>query len=119
MSGATNSVRRALRQLWLLPPMALLGCQTTPEEVEQRLAEAEPAALRSAQERGRVDLNCGEVKGRVLSREAGDQRSAYSLQRMAYRIETQGCRKRTTFVVACTPKGVCSALSENGLVERE
>jgi hypothetical protein len=119
MSRVQGRVRRAVRQLWLLSLVLSAGCQSTPEQIEQRLAQMEPAALRSAQERAQLDLNCGQVKARILSREAGDQRSAYGLQRMVYRVETQGCSKRTTFVVACAPKGVCSALSENGLVERE
>lgn len=95
----------------------LAGC-ATPERVQRQVQEMQPAAIAAAQERARTDLGCDVVAGKVLSSEHPPVRDAYGLQRILYRIEVQGCNRKTVFSVACAPDSQCSALSEGGMVER-
>jgi len=98
--------------------LALTACRSTPEGVQQMAQAMEPLAIDAAKERAQSDLNCAALKTTVLSRETGGISSEYDLHRVVYRVETSGCRLRTVYSVACTPKGVCSAISESGTVER-
>jgi hypothetical protein len=95
----------------------LAGC-ASPASVERNVEDMQPAAIEAAQERARTDLDCGAVAGKVLSSEHSQVRDAYSMQRIVYRIEVQGCNRKSVFSVACAPKSPCSAMSESGLVER-
>jgi hypothetical protein len=95
----------------------IAGC-VSPERVERSVEDMQPAAIEAAQERARTDLDCSAVTGKVLSSDHSQVRDAYSLQRIVYRIEVQGCNRKTIFSVACVPKSPCSAMSESGLVER-
>lgn len=95
----------------------LAGC-ASPERAERNVADMQPAAIDAAEERARIDLDCGAFSSMVLSSEHAPVRDAYSMQRIVYRIEVQGCNRRTVFSVACAPRSPCSALSESGLVER-
>jgi len=95
----------------------LAGC-ASPERAERNVEDMQPAAINAAEDRARTDLDCAALSSKVLSSEHAQVRNAYSLQRMLYRIEVQGCNRRTVFSVACAPKSPCSALSESGLVER-
>jgi len=96
----------------------LAGCQIPASKVEQSVNALEPAAVIAAQERARTDLDCGAVKTAVLSRDIPPNQTLYSLQRYVYRIEAQGCGRRTVFAVACVTNSPCSAMSESGIVER-
>jgi hypothetical protein len=96
----------------------LFACQTSPEKVQEMVQSMEPLAIETAKERAQSDLNCSALKTAVLSRDTGDISSEYDLHRVVYRVETSGCRLRTVYSVACTPKGVCSAISESGTIER-
>jgi hypothetical protein len=78
----------------------------------------QPGAIAAAEERARTDLDCGALTSKVLSSDHSQVRDAYSLRRILYRIEVQGCNRKTVFSVACSPKSPCSAMSESGLVER-
>jgi len=96
---------------------ALAGC-ASPERAQRNVEDMQPAAIEAAEERARIDLDCGALAGKVLSSEHALVRDAYSMQRIVYRIEVQGCSRKTVFSVACAPGSPCSALSESGLVER-
>jgi hypothetical protein len=95
----------------------LAGC-ASPQRAERNVEDMQPAAIAAAEDRARTDLDCSALSSKVLSSEHSRVRDAYSLQRIEYRIEVQGCNRRTVFSVACAPKSPCSALSESGLVER-
>jgi hypothetical protein len=102
----------------LIGLLALTACRSTPQGVQEMAQSMEPLAIAAAKERAQTDLNCAALKTNVLSRETGGISSEYDLHRVVYRIETSGCRLRTVYAVACTPKGVCSAISEGGTIER-
>ncbi|HEU5283857.1 MAG TPA: hypothetical protein VFU53_08590 [Burkholderiales bacterium] len=95
----------------------LAGC-ALPQSGERDAEAMEPAAIAAAEDRGRTDLDCAALTSKVLSTDHSQVRDAYSLKRILYRIEVQGCNRKTVFAVACAMKSPCSAMSESGLVER-
>ena len=103
--------------LTLVACVMIAGCKADPQKKEARLKQLEPAALAAAQERGRLDLNCEQVKSTVLSVETAADQNIYSLFRPEYRVATQGCGKRTVFTVACTDEGYCTAMAQNSAIE--
>ena len=103
--------------LLLAAPIALAACAPTPEQLENDVRALEPRALAAEQERAQADLNCGEVKTRVLSQDTSGMGNAYALDRIVYKIEATGCGLRTTYTSACT-KQVCSALSDGASIQR-
>jgi hypothetical protein len=94
------------------------GCQVPQAKVQSDVNAMEPAAVAAAQERARTDLDCGAVQTEVLSREVPPSQTLYSLARYVYRIQAQGCGRRTVFSVACVTNSPCSAMSESGTIER-
>ena len=108
----------AWRRFSLVAAGLIAGCQIPAAKVQQDVSAMEPAAVIAAQERARTDLDCGAVKTAVLSREAPPSQTLYTLARYVYRIEAQGCGRRTVFSVACVVNSACSAMSESGTVER-
>jgi hypothetical protein len=99
----------ALQSLW--------ACQISQQWANLNLDDLQPAALQEAQERARIYLACDKVTSEVFSRDAGDRRIGYGLNRPEFTIETRGCRKRIVLKVACTKDGSCSALAESANVE--
>jgi hypothetical protein len=95
----------------------LAGC-ALPQSGERAAEAMQPAAVAAAEDRARTDLDCAALTSKVLSADHSQVRDAYSLKRILYRIEVQGCNRKTVFAVACAPKSPCSAMSESGLVER-
>lgn len=116
----THCADRSLLRSRALAAAALLsaGCQIPTFKIEQSMSAVEPAAITAAQERARTDLDCGAVNTQVLSRDVPPNQTLYSLQRYVYRIEAQGCGRKSVFSVACAPGSPCSAMSESGIVER-
>jgi hypothetical protein len=96
----------------------LAACQNNPDRAREIVQESEPAAIEAAQERARLDMNCASIQTTILSRQYGDITRAAALQRVVYRIEARGCRSRAVYMVACTPKTVCSAMTEGAGIER-
>jgi hypothetical protein len=93
------------------------GC-VSPQSAERDAEAMQPAAIAAAEDRARTDLDCAALTSKVLSTDHSQVRDAYSLKRILYRIEVQGCNRKTVFAVACALKSPCSAMSESGLVER-
>ena len=115
----SDTVRTLVRRRCILAAAVLTaGCQVPAARVEQNVSAMEPAAVSAAQERARTDLDCGAVKTTVLAREAPPNQTLYTLARYVYRIEAQGCGRKSVFSVACVANGPCSAMSESGIVER-
>ena len=79
----------------------LQGCATQ----QQQLAQRQPAAIDTALQRGRFDLNCPTATATVLSQDfiqpAIQGPWVNGLQRVEYTIGVVGCNQRTTFVVLC------------------
>ena len=100
--------------------LLLAACQTVtvPGGAAHNVDAMEPAAITAAKERAQIDLGCGAATATVLSRDYPQNLTVYSVQRVVYRIEVQGCDRKTTFAVACVPNSPCSAMSESGVVER-
>ena len=117
MSNGIDRLRRPSAALSLSLALALLGGCLSPEALERRLDESQPAALASAKDRARTDLSCEEpIATDVVSRSPGDS-SAYSLSRVEYKIAASGCRKRILLTVACTKTRLCSALAQDAFVQ--
>ena len=88
------------------------GCATSPTADDPA-----PAAKTTAIDRARNDLGCDKVTAEIVS-DKGPRKSVYDIDRREYKVEVSGCRKRTTYTVACTKFGVCSALAERAIIER-
>jgi hypothetical protein len=71
----------------------------------QQLASRQPAAVQTALERGRFDLNCPTATGTVLSQDsiqpAVQGPWMMGLNRVEYTVGVAGCNQRTTYVVLC------------------
>src|SRR5262249_54637375 len=71
----------------------------------QMLDTRQSAAVQTALERGRFDLNCPSATATVLSRDyiqpAIQGPWVAGLQRVEYTVGVEGCNQRTTFVVMC------------------
>jgi hypothetical protein len=77
------------------------GCATQ----TQQLASRQPAAVATALERGRFDLNCPAATATVLSQDyiqpAVQGPWVMGLNRVEYTVGVAGCNQRTTYVVLC------------------
>lgn len=77
------------------------GCATQ----QQMLNTKQPAAIETALQRGRFDLNCPAATGTVLSQDyiqpAMQGPWVGGLTRVEYTIGVAGCDQRTTYVVIC------------------
>ena len=87
---------------WLVTASGIvIGCATQQQLLNQR----QPAALATALQRGRFDLNCPNATGTVLSQDfiqpAAQGRWAAGVTRVEYTIGVEGCDQRTTYVVIC------------------
>ena len=71
----------------------------------QQLASRKPAAMETALERGRFDLNCPGATATVLSQDyiqpAVQGPWVMGLSRVEYTVGVEGCNQRTTYVVLC------------------
>ena len=95
-----------MTRLWTL--VALFGmaagaasCATQ----QQMLAQKQPAAVETALQRGRFDLNCPTATGTVLSQDyiqpAIQGPWVNGMNRVEYTIGVAGCDQRRTYVVIC------------------
>jgi hypothetical protein len=77
------------------------GCATQ----SQQLSARQPAAVQTALERARFDLNCPTATGTVLSQDyiqpAIQGPWMMGLNRVEYTVGVAGCGQRTTYVVLC------------------
>jgi hypothetical protein len=77
------------------------GCATQ----SQQLTSRQPAAIETALERGRFDLNCPTATATVLSQDyiqpAIQGPWMMGLNRVEYTVGVAGCNQRTTYVVLC------------------
>lgn len=113
-AGLVSYIRYMMLAAALQP---LAACQISPQWANSNLDSVQPAAVKEAQDRARTYLACEQVTSEVLSRDAGDRRIGYGLNRSEFTIQTRGCRKQIVLKVACTVEASCSALAEGAIVE--
>ncbi len=85
--------------------LALAGCQTQQQIVDEMQADA----VHTAQRRGAFELNCPAAKAEVLSKEMiqspiMNPRFAPP-QRAEYTVGVSGCGQRSTYLVVCAEGG--------------
>jgi hypothetical protein len=77
------------------------GCATQTKQLDQR----QEAAVQTALERGRFDLDCPQASATVLSRDyiqpAARGPWVSGLERVEYTIGIEGCARRWTYIVIC------------------
>jgi hypothetical protein len=77
------------------------GCATQ----KQTLANKQDAAIQTALQRGRFDLNCPSATATVLSSDfiqpAAQGPWVGGLERAEYTVGVEGCNQRRTYVVLC------------------
>ena len=84
-----------------LAVLAGAGCQTT-----DPLDQYQQAAVDTALQRARFDMNCPEATGTVLSRKEIEPVSIrFGIARAEYTIGVEGCGKRTTMTAVCAEDG--------------
>jgi hypothetical protein len=85
--------------------MALIGLTTGCASQQQQMTQRQPAAMQTALQRGRFDLNCPSATATVLSQDyiqpAIQGPWVNGLNRIEYTIGVAGCNQRTTYVVMC------------------
>ena len=118
MSNKIDRFRGPGGLMLLSVTMLLLDSCASPEALERRLDDLQPAALDAAKERARTDLGCEEsIATNVISRSPGES-GVYSVDRAEYKIAASGCSKRIILTVACTKNRLCSALAQDAVVQR-
>jgi hypothetical protein len=90
---------------WKLAACIVVAIATGCATQSQQLASRQPAAVQTALERGRFDLNCPSATGTVLSQDyiqpAIQGPWVMGLNRVEYTVGVAGCGQRTTYVVLC------------------
>ena len=94
------------------------GCATE----QQMLLKQQPAAIDTALQRGRFEMNCPTATGEVLSSDfiqpaiqGGPWLGVQGINRLEYTVGVQGCGQRTSFVVVCQQDSTtCFAANPRG-----
>ena len=86
-AGLVSYISRLVVLAAALQPLA--ACQISPQWANFNLDSVQPAAIQEAQERARTYLACDKVTSEVLSRDAGDRRIGYGLNRSEFTIQTR------------------------------
>jgi hypothetical protein len=82
----------------LLPELlALAGCETVTQMLDDDQAVATQAALR----RGQFDLACPQATARLLSQDMLTPAMWGGYERAEYTLGVEGCGRRATYVVVC------------------
>jgi len=89
----------------LMAAVSLAGCATDKQFLDSKQA----AAVQTAENRARFEMNCKEAAGTVLSRtivQPAVMAPRYGgIDRAEYTVGVAGCGKRETYVVACPDGG--------------
>ena len=105
----TTGLRTMARGGLLLACFAVAACQTD----QQFLDGPQPAAIDTALQRAKFELNCEQLEPTVLSRDivqaglAGPRFGGFP--RAEYTIGVSGCGQRETYVVVCADEDECFA----------
>jgi hypothetical protein len=119
---STKSARRSVRFTIYILVFALLvtGCVTD----AQFLAQNSSAALRTAESRGKFELNCPEVTTAVLSQKVvegvqggyGRFAGAWAGPWTEYTVGVRGCGREAVYVTVCRDPDSCNAFSQTARV---
>jgi hypothetical protein len=90
-------MRQILRALLLPAVLALIGCETVTQMVDDDQAVATQTALR----RGQFDLACPQATARLLSQGVLQPVTWGGYERAEYTLGVEGCGRRATYVVVC------------------
>jgi hypothetical protein len=121
MATTKNRKKSGWIRLALLTAVATaVGC---PASQSQLLAQKQDAAMQSALQRGRFDLNCPGATASVLSSDYIQPRAqgpwVSGINRVEYTIGVAGCDQRTTYVVLCQEgTDTCFASSPDARFQR-
>ena len=86
--------------------LALSACVNT-------LAQNEPGALRTAENRARFELNCQSVEATILSQKTIQ---GWRFEGSEHTIGVRGCGKRIIYLTYCRDADDCNAISQTGRV---
>jgi len=89
-----------------LAVLALSACVNT-------LAQNEPGALRTAENRARFELNCQSVEATILSQKTIQ---GWRFEGSEHTIGVRGCGKRIIYLTYCRDADDCNAISQTGRV---
>ena len=95
---------------FLVLPMMLLGCS-----VSSYLDANQAAALTTAENRGKFELNCQQVDATMISRKI-IQPWVGAVERCEYTIGVRGCGRQVVYLTVCLDEENCNAISDNGRV---
>ena len=93
------------KMLRILTLCAMAGVGTGCATQQQQLTARQPAAIDTALQRGRFDLNCPAANATVLSSDfiqpAVQGPWVAGMTRLEYTIGIEGCNQRRTYVIMC------------------
>jgi hypothetical protein len=120
MRNETKKTIGWMRLALLAVAATTAGC---PAGQSQLLAQKQDAAMQSALQRGRFDLNCPAATASVLSSDYIQPRMqgpwVNGLNRVEYTVGVAGCDQRTTYVVLCQEgTDTCFAANPEGRFQR-
>jgi hypothetical protein len=94
---------------------AVSGCQTS----QAFLDANQQGAIRTADARGRFDLNCQEIQTSVLSSKIINPAPMYGgIWRAEYTIGVRGCGRQAVYETICLDSNNCNAIADTGNVDQ-
>lgn len=102
-------MRSSLAALLLPAVLALMGCESASQILDDDQAVATQTALR----RGQFELSCPQATGRSLSQNLLQPVIWGGYERAEYTIGVEGCGRRATYVVVCAA-GSSSCFAASG-----
>jgi hypothetical protein len=113
----TQPESSACRRSWrgVIAPVLLLvsGCVTD----AQFLAQNSSAALTTAENRAKFELNCPQVASSILSQKVMDiQGVRFGYEWTEYTISVRGCGRETIYMTTCQDPSTCNAYSQTGRI---
>jgi len=97
---------KSIFALAVFAALSLAGCKTT----EQILDATQPKAMKVAEARARIEMNCPVAAGTVLSREhvtPPGGLNARGMNSSEYKVGITGCGNHETMLIVCPSDGVC------------
>ena len=95
---------------FLVSAFILIGCS-----VSSYLDTNQAAALTTAENRGKFELNCQQVNATLISRKI-IQPWIGGIERCEYTIGVRGCGRQAVYLTICLDQENCNAISDTGHV---
>lgn len=105
------------QRIWCgaIAPLLLLvsGCVTD----AQFLAQNSPAALTTAENRAKFELNCPQVDASILSQKVMNiQGVRFGYEWAEYTIGVRGCGREAVYMTTCQDPSTCNAYAQTGRI---